>query len=58
MFLITSKLKMDTKYLQADEAYHIGPPAASESYLRQDKILNVAKLSGAQVFLLYHLIFN
>ncbi|XP_059171724.1 methylcrotonoyl-CoA carboxylase subunit alpha, mitochondrial-like [Physella acuta] len=32
----------------ADEAYHIGPPAASESYLRQDKILNVAKLSGAQ----------
>uniref|UniRef100_A0A0B7AVH3 Methylcrotonoyl-CoA carboxylase subunit alpha, mitochondrial n=1 Tax=Arion vulgaris TaxID=1028688 RepID=A0A0B7AVH3_9EUPU len=32
----------------ADEAYHIGPPSASESYLRQDKILDVAKLSGAQ----------
>ncbi|CAL1548836.1 unnamed protein product, partial [Lymnaea stagnalis] len=32
----------------ADEAFHIGPAAASESYLRQDKILNVARLSGAQ----------
>ncbi|KAL8589469.1 hypothetical protein ACOMHN_061680 [Nucella lapillus] len=32
----------------ADEAYHIGPPAASQSYLRQDVIMNVAKQSGAQ----------
>ncbi|CAG5131659.1 unnamed protein product [Candidula unifasciata] len=32
----------------ADEAYHIGPPAASESYLKQDKIMDVARLSGAQ----------
>ncbi|GFO21429.1 methylcrotonoyl-coa carboxylase subunit alpha, mitochondrial [Plakobranchus ocellatus] len=32
----------------ADEAYHIGPASASESYLRQDKILDVAKKSGAQ----------
>ncbi|KAK3796329.1 hypothetical protein RRG08_021350 [Elysia crispata] len=32
----------------ADEAYYIGPAAASESYLRQDKILDVAKKSGAQ----------
>ncbi|XP_071178245.1 methylcrotonoyl-CoA carboxylase subunit alpha, mitochondrial-like [Mytilus edulis] len=32
----------------ADEAYHIGPPAASQSYLCQDKIMNVAKSSGAQ----------
>ncbi|GFR90793.1 methylcrotonoyl-CoA carboxylase subunit alpha, mitochondrial [Elysia marginata] len=32
----------------ADEAYHIGPATASESYLRQDKILEVAKKSGAQ----------
>jgi len=32
----------------ADEAYNIGPPAASESYLRGDKILEVARKSGAQ----------
>ncbi|XP_055863272.1 methylcrotonoyl-CoA carboxylase subunit alpha, mitochondrial-like [Biomphalaria glabrata] len=32
----------------ADEAYLIGPPAVSESYLRQDKILKTAKLFGAQ----------
>ena len=33
---------------KADEAYHIGPPQASESYLRADKILDVAKRSGAE----------
>ncbi|KAF2077156.1 hypothetical protein CYY_001541 [Polysphondylium violaceum] len=32
----------------ADESYHIGPPAAKESYLRGDKIIEVAKRSGAQ----------
>ncbi|MBP6002821.1 MAG: acetyl-CoA carboxylase biotin carboxylase subunit [Pyrinomonadaceae bacterium] len=32
----------------ADEAYHIGPSASSESYLRWEKIINVAKLSGAE----------
>ncbi|MBP8273815.1 MAG: ATP-grasp domain-containing protein [Acidobacteria bacterium] len=31
----------------ADEAFHIGPSPASESYLRIDKILDVAKRSGA-----------
>ena len=31
-----------------DEAYCIGPAAASESYLRADKILEVAKKSAAQ----------
>lgn len=31
----------------ADEAFHIGPSASSESYLRHDKILAVAKESGA-----------
>ncbi len=32
---------------KADEAYHIGPPAASESYLNIAKILEAAKRSGA-----------
>ena len=32
----------------ADEAYGIGPPPATESYLRADKILEVAKQSGAE----------
>jgi acetyl-CoA carboxylase biotin carboxylase subunit len=31
----------------ADEAYHIGPPQARESYLVMDKILDVAHRSGA-----------
>ena len=31
----------------ANEAYHIGPSASSESYLRMDKILEVARISGA-----------
>src|SRR5271166_1183455 len=32
---------------KADEAYHIGPAAATESYLNFTKILGVAKISGA-----------
>jgi acetyl-CoA carboxylase biotin carboxylase subunit len=32
---------------KADEAYHIGAPAAAESYLNMAKILDVAKRSGA-----------
>jgi acetyl-CoA carboxylase biotin carboxylase subunit len=32
---------------QASEAYHIGPPAPRDSYLRIDKIIDVAKRSGA-----------
>lgn len=32
----------------ADEAYHIGPAASQESYLRGDKILDIVKRSGAQ----------
>ncbi len=31
----------------ADEAYHIGPPQARDSYLRMDKLLEIAKKSGA-----------
>src|SRR5262249_23540098 len=32
----------------ADEAYPIGPPPAGESYLRVEKIIDVAKKSGCQ----------
>merc|ERR1712205_99975 len=32
----------------ADEAYRVGNPPSSESYLRGDKILDIAKRSGAQ----------
>ena len=34
--------------LAADEAHLIGPPAAKESYLRGDRILEVARATGAQ----------
>lgn len=32
---------------RADEAYYLGPPQASESYLKMEKIMDVAKSSGA-----------
>jgi len=32
----------------ADEAYHVGPTPASESYLRIEKLIEVAKRSGAE----------
>ena len=32
----------------ADEAFHIGPPPSAESYLRWEKIIEVAKASGAE----------
>jgi acetyl-CoA carboxylase, biotin carboxylase subunit len=36
---------LHTRY--ATEAFHIGPPAPRESYLNMEKIINVAKKSGA-----------
>src|SRR6478672_5137776 len=33
---------------QADEAVHIGPSPAAESYLRADKIIEACKATGAQ----------
>lgn len=35
--------------LQADEAYHIGPPPSQQSYLSMEKVLEVAKKSGSHV---------
>ncbi|KIR97998.1 3-methylcrotonyl-CoA carboxylase alpha subunit [Cryptococcus deuterogattii 2001/935-1] len=35
-------------FSQADEAYLIGPSPSSESYLKMDKILDIAKLTGAE----------
>jgi len=32
----------------ADEAWRVGPPAVSESYLQADKIIEIAKAAGAQ----------
>ncbi len=32
----------------ADQAYLIGPPPSAESYLRIDKIIEIARNSGAQ----------
>ncbi|CAH1779493.1 unnamed protein product [Owenia fusiformis] len=32
----------------ADEAYHIGPAPSQQSYLQQDRIIQVAKSAGAQ----------
>ena len=34
---------------QADEAFHIGAAASRDSYLNMEKIIEVAKKSGAQV---------
>ena len=32
----------------ADEAYHVGPTPASESYLNVERLVDVAKRSGAE----------
>jgi acetyl-CoA carboxylase biotin carboxylase subunit len=40
--------RMELHVRSADEAYPIGPPAPSESYLRGDKIIEVALEAGCQ----------
>lgn len=46
---VYSDADADSMHVQsADEAYHIGPAASTQSYLRQDKIINVAKKSKCQ----------
>ncbi len=46
---VYSDADADALHVQmADEAVHIGPPAAAESYLIADKILEAAKKTGAE----------
>lgn len=46
---VYSDMDKNSMHVQmADEAYHIGPAQSSESYLQMDKILQVAKTTGAQ----------
>jgi len=46
---VFSEADRDAPFVRfADRAYLIGPPASSESYLRMDKIVEVALQSGAQ----------
>lgn len=41
----------DCVLFQADEAFHIGGAASRDSYLKMEKIIEVAIQSGAQVWL-------
>lgn len=45
VFSDADRTSMHVRY--AGEAYHIGPSPSNESYLKMDKILEIAKLSGA-----------
>ncbi len=45
VFSDSDRSAMHVRY--ANEAYHIGPSPSSESYLKADKIIEVAKLAGA-----------
>lgn len=45
VFSDADRTSMHVRY--SDQAYHIGPSPSSESYLNADKIIEVAKLSGA-----------
>lgn len=40
------KTALHTRY--ADEVYYLGPPPATESYLKIEKIIDIAKKSGAE----------
>ena len=46
---VYSDADVDALHVQmADEAVHLGPPAAAESYLVMDKIIEACKQTGAQ----------
>jgi propionyl-CoA carboxylase alpha chain len=46
---VYSDADMNSRFVkEADEAYRIGPPPSSQSYLQMNTILEVVKLSGAQ----------
>ena len=39
----------NSRILQADEAFRLGPPPSRESYLRAEAIVEIARKTGAQV---------
>lgn len=48
---IYSEQDANSKFVSmADEAYCVGTAASKDSYLRMDRIVDIAKKSGAQVF--------
>lgn len=48
---VYSDADKDSMHVQmADEAFYIGKPPAKESYLLGDKIIEIAKQSGAKVY--------
>jgi len=46
VFSDVDRVALHVRY--ADEAYNIGPAPAADSYLRMEKLIEVAKMSGAQ----------
>jgi len=47
--VVFSEADRGSAYLElADEAYCIGPPKASESYLRYDRVISAAEIGNAQ----------
>ena len=46
---IYSDADVNSKHVaMADEAWRVGPPAVADSYLQGDKIIEIAKKSGAK----------
>ncbi|KAF8336845.1 carbamoyl-phosphate synthase L chain, ATP binding domain-containing protein [Cantharellus anzutake] len=51
---VYSEVDSDAMHVHmADEAYCVGPAPSAESYLRMDKVVEIARKSGAQVIPIY-----